>query len=370
VDAFMRRALLLARRGWGQTAPNPMVGAVVVRAGRVIGKGYHAEFGGAHAEVVSLQDAGADARGADLYVTLEPCAHHGKTPPCVDAIIAAGIRRVVIAHEDPNPVAQGGAAKLRAAGIDVVVGVEREAAAELNAPFLFQQREASRPFVTLKLAVSLDGAMAAGDGAPRWLTGEEARKHVHKLRAGADAVAVGIGTALADDPQLTVRSGKRPRVAPRRVVFDRSARLPSTSKLARTAKKVPVEVLVESPGLPGATALAAKGVSVHAAAGLAGHLAGLRNRGVGHLLVEGGAILAGALLTSGYVDRLIIFQAPVLLGAGAIPAFGSTTPAPGAATSRWTVVERQEFGDDLMTVYRPTHSDPGSDVYRSDHGSR
>lgn len=226
----MRRALVLARRGWGRTAPNPLVGAVVVRDGVVVGEGYHAEYGGPHAEVMALAKAGERARGADVYVTLEPCAHHGKSPPCVDALIAAGVRRVVFAVPDPNPVAGGGAARLREAGIAVTGEVERVPAEELNAPFLFAHRGAARPWVTLKLAVSLEGALAPQDRSQRWLTGEAARKQVHHLRAGADAIAVGIGTVLADDPSLTVRMGRRPRVKPTRVVFDARARLPLTAK--------------------------------------------------------------------------------------------------------------------------------------------
>lgn len=348
----MRRALGLARRGWGQTAPNPLVGAVVVRAGQIVGRGWHARLGEAHAEVMALDEAGERARGADLYVTLEPCAHRGRTPPCSEAIIAAGVRRVVIAHADPNPAAAGGATRLRAAGILVTEGVEEEAAAELNAPFIFRHRVSDRPFVTLKLALSIDGALAGPDRAQRWLTGEASRRAVHRLRAQVDAVAVGINTALTDDPGLTVRSGKRPRVAPRRVVFDRAARLPLTSQLVRTARKVPVEVLTESPDAARMVALEEQGVAVHVAPDLRTHLQMLRARGVQHLLVEGGAVVAGSLLTSGVVDRLIIFRAPVLLGAGALPGFG-TAVSPGEESERWKVVERKHFGDDLMTIYRP-----------------
>ena len=348
----MRRALGLARRGWGQTAPNPLVGAVVVRAGEVVGAGFHATLGEAHAEVMALAAAGDRARGADVYVTLEPCAHQGRTPPCVDALITAGVRRVVIAHEDPNPAAAGGAAKLRAAGIEVVAGVMRDEAAELNAPFLFQHRISERPFVTLKLALSLDGAIAGPDRAQRWLTGEASRRAVHRMRAQCDAVAVGIGTVLVDDPALSVRSGKRPRLAPRRIVFDRTARLPVTSRLAKSALKIPVEVLAESPSPEQVAALEQRGVEVHQAGSLPEHLAGLRARGVGHLFVEGGAGVAGAFLTSGLVDRLIIFQAPVLLGAGALAGFGTAVP-PDEESGRWKVVERKHFGEDLMTIYRP-----------------
>ncbi len=348
----MRRALLLARRGWGRTAPNPMVGAVVVRDDVVVGEGWHDVFGGPHAEVAALAAAGDRARGADVYVSLEPCAHHGKTPPCVDALIAAGVRRVIVAVGDPNPEAQGGIAKLRAAGISVTEGVEPAAASELNAPFLFAQREGSRPFVSLKLAVSLDGGLAPGDRTQRWLTGLAARRFVHRLRANADAIGVGIGTAMADDPALTIRYGRRPRVAPVRVVFDQTARLPRSAQLVRTARKVPTWVLTSSAAPEAVAALEREGVRIHAAIGLAEQLRTLRAEGVRHLLVEGGAGLAGAMMNGGFVDRLIIFQAPVLLGAGALPAFGAVQPGSGAP-AQWRVTERREFGDDLMTVYAP-----------------
>jgi diaminohydroxyphosphoribosylaminopyrimidine deaminase / 5-amino-6-(5-phosphoribosylamino)uracil reductase len=366
--AMMRRALHLARRGWGQTAPNPLVGAVVVRDGRIVGEGWHARFGEAHAEAMALAAAGEQARGADVYVTLEPCAHHGKTPPCADALIAAGVRRVVIACSDPNVVAGGGTARLLQAGIDVVAGVLEAEARELNAPFLFAHTRTDRPFVTLKLALSLDGAIAPADRSQYWLTGDAARRQVHHLRAEADAVLVGIRTAQTDDPDLTVRYGRRPRVAPRRLVLDRHAELSPTSKLAVTARKVPVELLADAPQHPAPAsaavagpesaltariaALEALGVAVHQAPGLQEHLAALRERGVRHLFAEGGAAVAGALLNADSVDRLIIFQAPVLLGAGALAAFGAVNPIADGA-GRWRVVERRRFGDDLMTVYRP-----------------
>lgn len=347
----MRRALVLARRGWGQTAPNPMVGAVVVRGGQTVGEGWHAEFGGPHAEVLALAAAGDAAKGADVYVTLEPCAHHGKTPPCALALIAAGVRRVVIAHPDPSPVAKGGAAALHAAGIEVVEGVERDRAADLNAPFLFQHAVSDRPFVTLKLALSSEGALARADGRQIWLTGTSARRQVHRWRAGADAIAVGVGTAIADDPALTVRHGHRPRIAPKRVVFDRTARLPPTGKLVETARRVPTWVIAERPDPARAAALEAAGVVVHRAAGLGAQLALLRAEGVGHLFVEGGAGLADALLGAGWVDRLIIFRAPVPLGAGALAGLGTAVP-PVEGTERWQVLERRTYGDDQMTRYR------------------
>jgi diaminohydroxyphosphoribosylaminopyrimidine deaminase/5-amino-6-(5-phosphoribosylamino)uracil reductase len=346
---FMRRALVLAARGWGQTAPNPMVGAVVVRDRVVVGEGFHARYGEPHAEVVALAAAGERARGATIYVTLEPCNHRGKQPPCVDAILAAGIAHVVAATPDPNPVAKGGAERLRAAGISVDFGLEAEAARELNAPFYFATEGATRPWLTLKLAVSLDGAIAGPPGAPRWFSGERARKYVHRLRANHDAIAVGIGTALADDPALTVRHGKRPRVAPTRLIFDRAARLPLKSALVRSAKRTPTIIVTENASAPAARALEAKGVGLLEAGTLDAALAGLRSRGLRSLFVEGGATLAGALLTAGLVDRLIIFQAPVLLGLGALPAW---TGAP--SIERLRIVERQSFDDDAMTVYALT----------------
>ena len=347
---FMRRALALAERGWGQTAPNPLVGAVVVRDGEVVGEGFHERFGEAHAEIVALREAGDRARGATVYVTLEPCAHHGKTPPCADALVAAGVARVVIALRDPNPVAAGGAARLAAAGIETTFGVEERGAAELNAPFVHAFRS-PRPWVTLKLALSLDGAIATADGAPCWLTGDESRREVHRLRAGADAVAVGLRTALLDDPLLTVRDWPPPREAPRRVVFDRRALLPPGSRLARTARDVPTIVLAESPDPARAAVLERLGVEVLAAAGLAEGLAALRERGVRSLLVEGGAGLAGAMLDAGVVDRLIIFQAPVILGGGSLNAFGTLAPRAAGRLLRLEVLERREFGPDLKTVY-------------------
>ena len=366
--AWMRRALVLARRGWGHTAPNPMVGAVVVRDGVAVGRGFHARLGEAHAEVVALQDAGERARGATVYVTLEPCNHHGKTPPCVDALIGAGVQRVVAAVRDPGRDSGGGAERLRAAGIDVEFGVEETAARELNAPFFFDASGAQRPWVTLKLAMSLDGAIAGAPVAPsvpdapgtsvaaplahvstappRWLTGEAARTYVHRLRAQSDAIAVGIGTAIADDPLLTVRHGRRPRMAPLRVVFDRAARLPLRSRLVRTARKVATLVMTGQPDADVVRALEAKGVLIERAPDLLSQLELLHRRGVRSLLVEGGSAIAGALLAAKAVDRLIIFQAPVLLGAGAIPAFAGV-----GEFTRFTVIERREFGGDLMTVY-------------------
>jgi diaminohydroxyphosphoribosylaminopyrimidine deaminase / 5-amino-6-(5-phosphoribosylamino)uracil reductase len=365
---YMRRALALARRGWGWTAPNPMVGAVVVRDGAVLGEGWHRAWGQPHAEVEALREAGDRARGATIYVTLEPCNHSGKQPPCVDALIAARVARVVCATRDPNPVAAGGAERLRTAGVAVEFGVEEEAARELNAPFFHaatgRASRLARPWVTLKLALSLDGAIADHTRRQAWLTGPEARRAVHRIRAGHDAVAVGIGTALADDPALTVRAGRAPRVPPLRVVFDRRLRLPDDSLLARTARDVPVLVLAggDAPAEREA-ALRAGGVAVVRVADTPAALAHLAARGVRSLLVEGGAGLAGSLLGSLAVDRLVIFQAPVLLGAGALPAFSGVSAAVAAQAARWRPIARRAFGPDLMTVYAPEAADG---VHRAD----
>jgi diaminohydroxyphosphoribosylaminopyrimidine deaminase/5-amino-6-(5-phosphoribosylamino)uracil reductase len=349
--AHMRRALGLARRGWGWTAPNPLVGAVLVRDGVVVGEGWHARYGGPHAEVAALAAAGERARGATAYVTLEPCNHHGKTPPCTAALITAGVRRVVAAIADPHPVARGGADRLRTSGIDVTIGVESDAARELNAPFLHAV-VSDRPWVTLKLALSLDGAIADHTRRQAWLTGPRARREVHRMRAGSDAVAVGIGTVLADDPELTVRDVPAPRVPPLRVVFDRHARLPLDSRLARTARDLPV-VLVTSPLAAERTrAVEDAGVRVVRADSLPDALRALRaDHGVRALLAEGGAGIASALWAADLVDRLVTFQAPVVLGSGALAAFGDAPPMRATDARRLPVLSRRALGDDLMTVF-------------------
>lgn len=350
----MRRALALARKGWGQTAPNPMVGAVVVAGGKIVGQGWHQRFGEAHAEVNALQEAGEKARGATVYVSLEPCAHHGKTPPCTDALIQAGVARVVCAVRDTSSIAAGGLEKLQRAGISVTVGVEEAAARELNAPFFHEATGADRPFVMVKMAISIDAAIADVKGRSKWVTGPASRREVHRLRAGSDAIAVGIETAIADDPSLTVRGPIRPRIAPTRVVFDRRARLPLDSRLVRTAHEAPV-IVVAGPDAPtdGVTLLERAGVRVLRADDLSTALVSLRASDVRTLLVEGGGRLASAFLDKGLVDRLIIFQAPILLGSGAVPAFGGLRVESLERARRFTVVSRRRFGADVMTVYAP-----------------
>jgi diaminohydroxyphosphoribosylaminopyrimidine deaminase/5-amino-6-(5-phosphoribosylamino)uracil reductase len=347
----MRRALDLARRGWGRVAPNPLVGAVVLRDGAVLGEGFHEEFGGPHAEVHALTRVGAAARGATLVVTLEPCAHAGKTPPCTDAILAAGVRRVVAAIRDPDPQAGGGLEILRGQGVVADLGLLAEEAAALNAPFLFAREQRTRPFVALKLATSIDGRIADRDGHSRWVSGPEARDYAHWLRAGFDAIAVGGTTALRDNPQLTVRGAVVPRKPPVRLVFDRRAMLNAGVTLVRTAREVPTWV-VSSPQAPetSVSLLESAGVRVTRPESLGAGLAQLREAGIHSVLCEGGGALGAKLLAEGLVDRLYWIQAPVWLGDGAVPAFPGVPATPLDQAPRWVPVERRALGPDTLLV--------------------
>jgi diaminohydroxyphosphoribosylaminopyrimidine deaminase / 5-amino-6-(5-phosphoribosylamino)uracil reductase len=347
----MARALDLAWRGWGRVQPNPLVGAVVLRDGAVVGEGWHAEYGGAHAEAAALAGAGDKARGATVAVTLEPCAHQGKQPPCSGALIAAGVRRVVAALADPNPVAAGGAARLRAAGIEVELGLLEREAADQNAAFLHNLRDSTRPFVALKLATTLDGRIADANGNSRWISGEEAREFVHWLRAGFDAIAVGGVTARADNPSLTVRGSVRPRTTPLRVVFAADGDLPANLEVVRTARAVPTFAIV-APSAPSARLDPARaaGVEVLQSPDLAHALTMLRGRGIGSLLVEGGGRLAGALLAAGVVDRYYWIQSPLWLGVGAVPATAGLPATPLGEAQHWRVSQRRILGQDTLLV--------------------
>lgn len=347
----MQHALDLAWRGWGRVHPNPLVGAVVLDGGEAVGEGWHAEYGAQHAEPIALAAAGARARGATLVVTLEPCAHQGQQPPCVDAILRAGIRRVVAALPDPNPVAAGGAARLREAGIPVELGPERDAAEAQNAAFLHGLSNPERPFVALKLATSLDGRIADFEGRSRWISGSEARGYVHWLRAGFDAIGVGGRTARADDPSLTVRGAVTPRVPPGRVIFDAAADLPGSLGLVRSASEVPTFV-VASRQAPAArlTALERAGVRVVAAPSLSEGLAALRAAGISSLLVEGGGRLAGTLIGNGLCDRFYWIQSPVWLGDRGVPAMAGLPSEAIARAERWRTVERRALGQDTLLV--------------------
>jgi diaminohydroxyphosphoribosylaminopyrimidine deaminase/5-amino-6-(5-phosphoribosylamino)uracil reductase len=342
-------AIALEQGARGVPSPNPHVGAVVVKAGHALGMGHHERAGEDHAEVAALRKAGAGAKGATLYVTLEPCNHVGRTPPCTDAILAAKIARVVVGCQDPNPhVAGGGIAKLRAAGIRVDVGCREAEALRLIAPWS-KFVTTGVPFVTLKLALSLDGRIASRTGASKWVTGPEARARVHLLRSQQDAVMVGIGTALADDPRLTVRDA--PGHSPLRVVFDTRLRLPLASRLVQTAREAPTWVVcTEDAPSSHADALVERGVEVLRAPSSAegridplGALKLLAGRGVVRVMVEGGAELAGSLLAAAVIDELHCFIAPLLLGPrgrpGAVDWAGPATPgeAPCIAEPQWEV---------------------------------
>ncbi len=379
----MQRALLEARKGVGRTAPNPPVGAVVVRGALLLGTGFHAKAGERHAEVVALDDAkakGHDVRGATLHVTLEPCAHHGRTPPCVQRVMAEGIGRVVIGAVDPNLRVHGkGIDALRAAGIEVAVLEERAVLGEecraLIEPFARATVE-GRPYVVLKIASSLDGRIATANGASRWITGSAARALVHRLRDAVDAVVVGAGTVLADDPSLTVRDARAASDGgtrdPMRVVIDSALRTSPTSRVyqARAGERAPV--VVHAPGAERALmdAFDAAGVrrlvreadvdvAPSAARGapaggahvdLAGALRALVPLGVMAVLLEAGPGLATAALAAGIVDELWWFQAPLLLGADAQPAVGPLALSAPADGPRFTAVHRAIIGEDALVI--------------------
>ena len=323
---WMERALALAERGRGAVEPNPVVGAVVVREGAAAGEGWHQRCGQAHAEVNALAVAGTAARGATLYVTLEPCCHHGKTPPCTDAIVRAGVRRVVAAMQDPFPLVRGrGLEILRSAGVEVEVGLGEAAARRLNAPFL-KLLGTGRPYVHLKWAMTLDGKIATRGGDSKWISNEASRRLVHELRGRVDAIIVGIGTAVADDPRLTARP-PGPRTATR-IVLDSRGRLPPGSVLAQTAHDVPT-LVVTATDIPIPTALQGLGCEVLAVAGEAGRpsvdalLAELGRRRMTNVLVEGGAAVLGSFLDARAVDEVHVFIAPLLAGgAAALPPVG------------------------------------------------
>jgi len=331
-EAAMRRALELARQGRGFVEPNPPVGAVVAVGEEIIAEGWHARFGGPHAEVVALAAAGGRARGATLYVTLEPCCHHGKTPPCTEAILAAGIGRVVVAAGDPFPAVAGrGIEALRAAGLVVETGLLAAEAGRLTAAFRTLVTQ-GRPWVLAKWAMSLDGRLTASPGQDRWISSPESRGLVHELRSRVDAVAVGIGTALADDPLLTVRAVPGATVGPRRplrIVLDAQARLPVESTLVQTARDVPVLVAVGPDAPPHRTApLEAAGCEIWRSAAadrpsrVADLLAELGRRRLTTLLVEGGPTLLAGMFAADQVDEAWVFVAPRILGGAA----GTTEP--------------------------------------------
>ncbi|WP_344050175.1 bifunctional diaminohydroxyphosphoribosylaminopyrimidine deaminase/5-amino-6-(5-phosphoribosylamino)uracil reductase RibD [Planotetraspora silvatica] len=347
----MRRAIGLAARGHGGTSPNPVVGCVVLDAsGQVAGEGFHAYAGGPHAEVVALREAGERARGGTAYVTLEPCDHTGRTGPCSGALISAGVARVVVAVTDPNPLAAGGVDRLRRSGVEVETGVLAEEAERVNAAWLtFIRRR--RPFVTWKFAATLDGRSAAADGTSKWITSPEARADVHRLRAEGDAVIAGIGTVIADDPQLTARVPGDAARRPLRVVVDSAARTPASARVLAGEEPALVAVAddadvpahlghaVRLPRAPG-------GIDLHAL------MAELHGRQIVSALLEGGPTLAGSFLREGLVDRVVGYIAPALLGTGpaALGPAGVTTIG---EILRLEFEEVTPIGPDLRLVLRP-----------------
>lgn len=348
--AAMRRAIELAVRGTGQVQPNPLVGAVVLNGdGKIVGEGHHAEYGGPHAEVVAIEQAGREAAGGTLYVTLEPCAHHGKTPPCTRAIAAAGIRRTVYAVADRNPDAAGGGDDLRRLGVQVSAGLLAESAARVDAPFHWRQAT-GEPFVGLKLAVSLDGKISAGPETASQISSSEAGKRTMLLRSAADAILVGAGTVRVDDPLLTVRGAPAPRIAPARVILAGNAGLPLESRLVATIEQAPVLVFVGTEASASKIrALESAGVEIEVVprgpgGGLdvAAVLRNLGDRGIRTILCEGGAQLANTLLSGGYVQRLHWHLSPRVLGPGGVPVL--SRPLSGG----WAVSRCSAAGADAL----------------------
>ncbi len=348
-ERFMRLALRLAGRSCA--APNPAVGCVIVKNNRIIGRGWTGRGGRPHAEVAALERAGKEAKGATAYVTLEPCCHHGKTPPCADALIKAGIKRVVIACEDPyHEVNGGGLKRLREAGIEVKLGVCREEAEKQHAGFFLRVRE-GRPFVTLKLAVSEDNKIAARKDECTQITGEMAQRYVHMLRRQHDAVMVGIATVEADDPLLTCRLPGLEQDSPMRVALDSKLRFSPGSRLAQTARDVPLWVFTSRPDAKNKTALEAMGVEVIEVGKddknrieLREALHILAARGINRLLVEGGSKIAESLLLNRLVDRIIWFQSTQTIGKNGVP-------APAVPQADFVAVSNRPLDEDAMTIY-------------------
>jgi diaminohydroxyphosphoribosylaminopyrimidine deaminase/5-amino-6-(5-phosphoribosylamino)uracil reductase len=363
---FMRRALELAERARGLTSPNPMVGAVVVSGEEIVGEGFHERAGGPHAEVVALAAAGSRSRGATLYVTLEPCAHQGRTPPCAPAVAAAGIRRVVAALVDPNPRVSGrGLALLRVSGVDVGDAILADEAERQNRAFVAAMR-LGRPHVTLKAAMTLDGRIADFHGESKWITGAPARAAAHRLRSESDAIVVGVGTVLRDDPALTVRLARPWPREPYRVVLDTGARTPPDAGVIAAGTPSRTLVITGEDASPArVAALATAGATVIPVAVRDGHvepraaLVALAEREVRAVLVEGGGEVHGAFLEAGLVDRVAIFVAPRLLGGrGAISAIeGAGSPLKSAPHLK--TFEVTTLGDDLLIEADVSRTDVG-----------
>lgn len=352
---FMARALQLAWRGRYSAHPNPRVGCVVVRDGQIVGEGWHERTGEAHAETVALAAAGAAASGARAYVTLEPCSHHGRTPPCADALVEAGIAEAVIAMQDPNPSVSGsGIGALREAGIAVRLGLMQAEAGKLNRGFASRMQR-GRPFVRLKMAASLDGCTAMADGQSQWITGAEARADVQRLRAESGAVMTGVGTVLADDPSLTVRDKELVRQQPRRVILDTRLRMPLSAVMLTLAGQTDIFCIDDARR----AALEAAGATVHlgpakgAYVDLEHVLRTLAEMQINDVLVEAGRGLAGAFLSDGLVDELVIYQAPHIMGSETRGMFA--TPGWQSLEQRLDldIIDVRNFGRDTRIIAHP-----------------
>lgn len=358
---FISKCLKLAAKGKGQVSPNPLVGCVIVKNGKIIGSGYHKKFGGPHAEIEAFASTKKAVRGATLYVNLEPCSHHGKTPPCADAIIAKEIKRVVIGTMDPNPLVAGnGIAKLRAAGIDVTYGVLPDECAELNR-FFFKFIQKRLPYVTMKAGQTLDGAIAARSGDSKWITSAESRTVVHEMRAVYDAVLVGSGTARADDPELTVRLTKGRN--PKRIILDTNLGLPLKLKLFMENAEKNVYLLTS------AKAIAKKARKTQQLLNCGIHIISVKTTpdgrlspksiltelgklGIASVLLEGGSNLYTSFLKASLIDEICLFIAPKILGAG-LPVFADLGNTKIASASKWQIKESWNSGPDLAVRLRP-----------------
>jgi diaminohydroxyphosphoribosylaminopyrimidine deaminase/5-amino-6-(5-phosphoribosylamino)uracil reductase len=352
-ERWMKRALRLAEKGRGRTSPNPMVGAVLVKRGKVVGDGYHARAGEPHAEIIAIRNAGEKAKGATLYLNLEPCTHYGKTPPCVPAVIKAGVRKVVIGIEDPNPLVKGrGVAHLKQAGLDVKVGILEKECHRLNEAFskYIVQHE---PFVILKMAATLDGKLATRNGESQWITGETSRRFVHRLRDQVDGVVVGIGTVLKDDPMLTarIRRGRDPY----RIVLDSRLRIPENAKVVDLSPSKTIVATTEMASQDKIERLRKKGVRVLISDSKAGRvdlrssLLKLAELGLMSLLVEGGSQINGSFLDQGLIDKIFLFLSPKLIGDPLAPGIFSGS---GVASLKEAIsikdLKVRKIGEDIL----------------------
>jgi len=350
---FMQRALGLAKKGMGTTSPNPIVGCILVKNGEIVGEGFHKKAGEAHAEIIALESAGQRAKGAELYLTLEPCSHYGKTPPCVEAIIKAGVERAVIAMQDPNPLVAGqGIKKLKKAGVDVTVGVMGEEAKKLNEVFI-KYITTKRPFVIGKIAQSLDGKIALSTGESKWITSEPARVKVHELRGYCDAVMVGIGTVLADDPLLTCRlPGKRKNLT--RIIIDSTAKIPLDARMFKNGNGRIILATTDMADKKKIKALRSKKVNVIETNAKDGKVNLIQlfeilgNMEITSVLVEGGPCLLTSLIKESLIDKLVVFLAPIFLGGSGLSSIGDLFIKELKKAPRFRFQSIEQVGNDLI----------------------